>query len=477
MNDNPFVDWIDYLPAPPPWRRRNYVDPKVETPAIPQLPISQEILARHYVPTQRSVAEMREAVILRRPLLLFGNVQGPWQMACYLSWSLGLGSVLRCSVTRNTKVQNALYHFDRDAMERNLTINPSTLQGSIADYIQLGPLGTALLPSSRPRVIVIEEVDQGNEAFGNELARLLSGPGSFRIPELITELRINNVAHRLAICDSDAMVLVENGMVDCLEPPVVIMSATSPSAVNRSLFELSIAVQEILNHSILETIIRRWFPLEWEEPGFHGVARKAIDRLLLSKQFGYNLSIGTLLDEIYLDHIEGRPRKFLPRAFQNAPSAFLSYRRSDSSAKALILKVQELCLNAGFKSVFVDVQRDSIPLGRNYVDLIQEAIETVDVFFVVIGDQWARILDERRNDIHDPVAWEIEIALRRGKEFEQRIIPLMLQSTMPPESQLPDRIRNLHYLNGIRVDDLLSIDEELLPSLRALLLQVEKSKN
>jgi hypothetical protein len=47
---------------------------------------------------------------------------------------------------------------------------------------------------------------------------------------------------------------------------------------------------------------------------------------------------------------------------------------------------------------------------------------------------------------------------------------------MPSESQLPDTIRRLHYRNGIRVDDLFSIEEELLPNLRGLLLQVEKDR-
>jgi hypothetical protein len=256
-------------------------------------------------------------------------------------------------------------------------------------------------------------VDHGGESFGIELATLLSSTESFHIPELFTEVRNGIKFHNLAAFDIDLMVSIENGRIICHEPPIVIMSASSPSAVTRSLFEIAIPTQEHLSQSMVETIIMRWFPLDWNRPDFQSLAKKAIERLLVSRQFGYNMTLHALLDEIYVDHTEGRLRKFLPRAYKNAPSAFLSYRRADSSAKALILKIRELCLEAGFKSVFVDVQRDSIPLGISYDDVIQEAIESADVFFVVIGDQWARILEERRNDTLDPVTWEIQIALGR----------------------------------------------------------------
>jgi len=283
---------------------------------------------------------------------------------------------------------------------------------------------------------------------------------------------------RFLLFDGTGVVAIQSGRIACQEPPIVVMRASSPSSVNKAIFDIAITTQEELTHpNGPEAIISNWFPEDWKLTEFQYLARNAIERLLLSRQFGYNISLQSLLDELYIDHTEGRLRTLVPKDFHNAPSVFLSYRRADSLAKAVILRIRELCLTAGFKSVFVDIQRDSTPLGVSYDNVLKEAIMAADVFFVVIGDQWTRILQERHHDVHDPVVWEVQEAFNRSAGFEKRIIPLLLQTGMPLESQLPESIRRLHYRNGIHVDDIMTLEEELLPSFRALLIQVEKDRD
>ena len=42
----------------------------------------------------------------------------------------------------------------------------------IGRYIQLGPLGTALLPFPRPRVLLIDEIDKSDINLPNDLLNL-----------------------------------------------------------------------------------------------------------------------------------------------------------------------------------------------------------------------------------------------------------------------------------------------------------------
>lgn len=53
----------------------------------------------------------------------------------------------------------------------------------IGRYLRLGPLGTALLPSRRPRVLLIDEIDKSDIDLPNDLLNIFE-EGAFEIPEL-----------------------------------------------------------------------------------------------------------------------------------------------------------------------------------------------------------------------------------------------------------------------------------------------------
>ena len=54
--------------------------------------------------------------------------------------------------------------------------------GGIGSYIRLGPLGTALLPAARPRVLLIDELDKSDIDLPNDLLNVLRGGRVRRSP-------------------------------------------------------------------------------------------------------------------------------------------------------------------------------------------------------------------------------------------------------------------------------------------------------
>ena len=71
---------------------------------------------------------------------------------------------------------------------------------------------------------------------------------------------------------------------------------------------------------------------------------------------------------------------------------FISYRREDTKWMARALK-DRLCEELGQDQVFMDV--DSIDLGTDFVDAIENAVAQVDVVIALIGKQWLEIKDDR----------------------------------------------------------------------------------
>ena len=66
-------------------------------------------------------------------------------------------------------------------------------------------------------------------------------------------------------------------------------------------------------------------------------------------------------------------------------SVFISYRREDTEGQARAL-FQDLVARLGRESVFMDV--DSIGLGRDFREVLQERLATCDVMLVLIGRDW-----------------------------------------------------------------------------------------
>jgi hypothetical protein len=128
---------------------------------------------------------------------------------------------------------------------------------------------------------------------------------------------------------------------------------------------------------------------------------------------------------------------------------FINYRRGETAGEARALFI-ELSAQLGAESVFMDV--DNIALGRDFRDVLQERLASVDVMLTLIGKDWSRAADaagrRRLDDPNDFVRREIHAALAR----DIAVTPVLLQGAqMPAEAELPADIRDLAYRNAFEL--------------------------
>jgi hypothetical protein len=130
-------------------------------------------------------------------------------------------------------------------------------------------------------------------------------------------------------------------------------------------------------------------------------------------------------------------------------AVFISYRREDSEGQARALSLELVGL-LGKESVFMDV--DSIALGRDFRQVLQERLGSCEVMIALIGPGWLNAKDDsgtRRVDSPtDFVRQEIAAALKRNIP----VIPVLVQGAqVPPPERLPDDLKDLSYRNGFEL--------------------------
>lgn len=91
----------------------------------------------------------------------------------------------------------------------------------IGEFVQLGPLGTALLPGDRPRALLIDEIDKSDLDLPSDLLDVLER-GGFEIPELARH-RERKIVARTA--DKEGKQVIERGWVQCTEFPVIVLTS------------------------------------------------------------------------------------------------------------------------------------------------------------------------------------------------------------------------------------------------------------
>lgn len=307
-------DGIGRLPDPPPWRdfRRR---------AAQEDPQEQEGGEEHGTETRRLGAYRDQAVslrpgaeelevinaalYLRRPLLVTGGPGvGKSTLAHSVADELGLGDVLRWPVVSRSSLQDGLYHYDAIARLQDVQIaahagaaaSPGSAASpeSIGSYIRLGPLGTALLPSDRPRVLLIDELDKSDIDLPNDLLNVLE-EGEFAIPEL------ERIADRLPGGEAKVLtadgekVQVRDGKVRCRAFPFIVMTSNEerdfPAPLMRRCIHLELGRPD---HSRLANFVRAHFGKEKERAGGDLIAR------FLERSRSELLAADQLLNAIYL---------------------------------------------------------------------------------------------------------------------------------------------------------------------------------
>ncbi|CAL9336290.1 MoxR family ATPase [Streptomyces sp. Tu 3180] len=232
-------DGIAELPPPPPWRDFDGAPlvppaPALEAASTRRLGVRGRQGALHR-PSTREQELVNAALYLRRPLLVTGEPgSGKSTLAHSVAHELGLGRVLTWPIVSRTTLRDGLYQYDalgrlQDLqIERGLTAPPEHTETDppraqdIGTYIRLGPLGTALLPSARPRVLLIDELDKSDIDLPNDLLNVLED-GEYVIPELE---RIAERAPEVDVrCDDGTKVTVRGGRVRCRAFPFVVLTS------------------------------------------------------------------------------------------------------------------------------------------------------------------------------------------------------------------------------------------------------------
>lgn len=126
---------------------------------------------------------------------------------------------------------------------------------------------------------------------------------------------------------------------------------------------------------------------------------------------------------------------------------FISYRRADS-AYVTDNVYSYMRGQFGEGNVFLDVNPDSVPFGVDFREHLKQQIAAHDVVLVMIGPQWAQIMQERATRADDYVRIEIESALEQGK----LVIPVrVMGAALPDFSALPVSIQDLQWRNAAEI--------------------------
>lgn len=227
-------DGIDRLPEAPPWRPFG----KVDSPDGSR----RQRRGETFQARDEEVEMVNAALYLRRPLLITGKPgTGKSSLAYAVAHQLKLGEVLYWPITTRTTLKDGLYTYD--AIGRLQEVKQSEAKGDytddpqkIADYITLGPLGTALLESSRPRVLIVDEIDKSDIDLPNDLLTVFE-EGRFEIPELARLEKDDNTSEpievwvRTAYTDdkedtyTERKIKIRGGRIICKEFPLVILTS------------------------------------------------------------------------------------------------------------------------------------------------------------------------------------------------------------------------------------------------------------
>ncbi|WP_050025081.1 MoxR family ATPase [Verrucomicrobium sp. BvORR034] len=284
---------------PPPWR--DFTDPAK----------NQNERGALYIPREEEVALVNAAFQLRRPLLVTGKAGiGKSTLAHAVAHQLQLGEVLVWPITSRSTLQQGLYHYDAVARLQDASLQSQKSRHrrgkarpsapDIGRYIRLGPLGTALLTSTKikPRVLLIDEIDKSDIDLPNDLLHLFE-EGEFEIPEL-SRLPEGAVYDEITVGlhkRESSTKSIKRGHVRCEDFPLVILTSNDerefPPAFKRRCLRLEI---KLPNEDELRQIVEKRVALNPEDNPKVTTLLKSFQSKLESGE----MSTDQLLNAVYL---------------------------------------------------------------------------------------------------------------------------------------------------------------------------------
>jgi MoxR-like ATPase len=231
------ADWD--VPAPP-WRRINELPQDAKLIAADPGEFPGKV---YYKANTDIILTVNAALRLRRPLLVTGVPgTGKTSLAYSIAFELGLGPVLTWLITSRSTLSQGLYDYDVLGRVNDMNLadradKHASQSGALSDrdeaeqlrdaasdigrYVTLGPLGDALLPRKRPRVLLIDEIDKCDMDLPGDLLHVFER-GYYEIPELIREQREDI---RVRCADGEGTVDIRRGRVKCYEFPLVVLTS------------------------------------------------------------------------------------------------------------------------------------------------------------------------------------------------------------------------------------------------------------
>ncbi|MEV8531536.1 AAA family ATPase [Streptomyces sp. NPDC051211] len=279
------------LPDPPPWR----AFPRRSAP-------------RTFQPPKGLTDAVNAAVFLHRPLLITGAAgSGKSTVIEQVADELQLGPVLRWHITSRSTLSDALYRYDALGHIHTLRLaqssgTPKAGHGDeIAAFLQLGPLGTALLPdSARPRALLIDEIDKSDLDLPSDLLDVLER-GAYEIPELVRHSNPRVPVRRWRGDGEDKETELEpyevqDGRVQCRRFPFIVMTSNGerefPAPFLRRCIRYDMPPLSVeLLHSVVEAHVQQSLP-----PHAAELVKVFVDRVAR----GETLAVDQLLNTVKL---------------------------------------------------------------------------------------------------------------------------------------------------------------------------------
>jgi len=281
----------------------------IEFPKAPPWRQGKESENSSYIPDidNNELDVVNASIYLKRPILVTGNPgTGKSSLAYAIAKELGLGEVVKWEITSKSTLKDGLYSYDAIARLQAVSLKEDT---AVNEYLFLGALGYAFSPSTKPKVLLIDEIDKSDIDLPNDLLHILEEM-EFVIPELERADKDGKgieiyPSHKKKAQGGEA-INIENGKVSCTPDnfPIIIMTSNDerefPPAFLRRCLRLDMKTP---NRDRLIQIVEAKFdaiPVEKRMDKKDDVENIVDKFLLLIKQENLTLSTDQLLNAIYL---------------------------------------------------------------------------------------------------------------------------------------------------------------------------------
>lgn len=266
------------LAPPPPWRT-----------------FPRHAMAKEFQPPEGLVESVNAALHLRRPLLVTGPAgSGKSTVIEQVASELKLGAVLRWHITSRSTLTDALYRYDALGRIHAQRLGQAGGVDDIAPFMQLGPLGTALLPSDTPRALLIDEVDKSDLDLPSDLLDVLER-GEYEIPELA---RYQEDIVSVRQWSGDEHHDIKRGRVRCTQFPFIVMTSNGerdfPAAFLRRCIRYTMPLPTV---ALLRQMITAHLQIDIEEAG---PERELVEEFVIRVEGGDSLAIDQLLNAVHV---------------------------------------------------------------------------------------------------------------------------------------------------------------------------------